>query len=184
MSRIGKTPVDIPEGVKVDITKGNFVTVKGKQGEISQQLPHEVDIKQKDNQIIITRGNESKRMKSFHGLTRAILNNMVEGVTNKFEKKLEIIGVGYRAQVTGNKLDLFIGYSHPIVLLLPDEISIEVTQEKRKNAFITLKSVDKQLVGQVAAKIRSLRKPEPYKGKGIRYVGEYVRSKVGKAAAE
>lgn len=184
MSRIGKLPVDIPEGVKVEISKGNFVTAKGKFGEISRQLSHEVKIEEKDNQILVSTHNESKRQKSMHGLTRSLLQNMVTGVSERFEKKLEVIGVGYRAAAQGQQLELNIGYSHPILLILPPEVEVSVEQEKRKNAFITLKSVDKQLVGQIAAKIRSYRKPEPYKGKGIRYVGEYVRSKVGKAAAE
>lgn len=184
MSRIGKLPVEVPEGVKVEISKGNFVTVKGKNGEIAKQLSPEVKIEQQDNELIISRHSETKRQKSMHGLTRSLIESMVIGVSDMFEKKLEIIGVGYRAAVNGNVLELNIGYSHPVIFVLPDEIVVDVQQEKRKNAFITLKSVDKQLVGQVAAKIRSYRKPEPYKGKGIRYVGEYVRSKVGKAAAE
>lgn len=184
MSRIGKIPVDIPEGVKIDISKGNFVTVKGKHGEMTHQFPTEININQVENQIVVTRDADTKRLRSFHGLTRSLMSNFIEGVTNKFEKKLEIIGVGYRATANGNILELNVGYSHPIVMMISDEVSVEVLQEKRKNAFITLTGVDKQLVGQVAAKIRSLRKPEPYKGKGIRYVGEYVRSKVGKAAAE
>lgn len=184
MSRIGKLPVDLPEGVKVDITKGNLVTVKGKHGEITKQLSSEVKIEQKDDALVVSRHSDTKRQKSMHGLTRSLLEGMVIGVTEMFEKKLEIIGVGFRATVDGQVLELNIGYSHPVLFVLPEEIKAEVQQEKRKNAFITLKSTDKQLVGQVAAKMRSYRKPEPYKGKGIRYVGEYVRTKVGKAAAE
>ncbi len=184
MSRIGKLPINIPEGVQIDISDDNVVTVKGKLGELSQKINKDIKFEVEGNVINATRPSDSKTHKSFHGLSRVLVNNMVEGVSKGYEKKLEVIGVGYRASVTGQLLELNVGYSHPIILQFPKEISIEVQQEKRANAFITVKSFDKQLLGQVAAKIRSYRKPEPYKGKGIRYVGEYVRKKVGKAATD
>lgn len=184
MSRIGKLPISIPDGVKIDVSDKNIVTVKGKLGELSQKINKDIKIEINGTEVIVTRMSDSKTHKSFHGLSRVLINNMVMGVSAGFEKKLEVIGVGYRASVKGQLLELNIGYSHAIIIELPNEVSVEVEQEKRKNAFITLKSFDKQLVGQVAAKVRSFRKPEPYKGKGIRYVGEYVRKKVGKAATE
>lgn len=184
MSRIGKLPIDIPAGVTVDITKDNFVTVKGKLGELKQQINKDMKISVDDGVLTVKRPSESKSHRAFHGLSTALIRNMVVGVNEGFEKKLEVIGVGYRASLTGKLLELNVGYSHPIILQLPDEVTAEVAQEKRQNAFITLKSADKQLVGAVAAKIRSFRVPEPYKGKGIRYVDEYVRTKVGKAAGE
>ncbi len=184
MSRIGKLPINILEGVQIDISDDNVVTVKGKLGELSQKINKDIKFEKEGNVINVTRPSDSKAHKSFHGLSRVLVNNMVEGVSKGYEKKLEVIGVGYRASVTGQLLELNVGFSHPIILQFPKEISIEVQQEKRANAFITVKSFDKQLLGQVAAKIRSYRKPEPYKGKGIRYVGEYVRKKVGKAATD
>jgi large subunit ribosomal protein L6 len=184
MSRIGKLPINIPEGVKIDISDNNLVTVKGKLGELSQQIHKDIKIEIDGNVMNVTRPSDSKTHKSFHGLSRVLINNMVTGVSEGFEKKLEVIGVGYRAEAKGRLLELHVGYSHPIVFEMPEEVNVEVQQEKRQNAFITLKSFDKQLLGQVAAKVRSFRKPEPYKGKGIRYIDEYVRKKVGKAAAE
>lgn len=184
MSRIGKMPISIPDGVKIDVSDGNVVTVKGKLGELSQEINKDIKVEIKETDIIVTRSSDSKTNKSLHGLYRVLISNMVQGVTSGFEKKLEVIGVGYRASVKGQLLELNVGYSHAIIFELPKEVSVVVEQEKRKNAFITLKSFDKQLVGQVAAKVRSFRKPEPYKGKGIRYVDEYVRKKVGKAATE
>ena len=184
MSRRGKLPINIPEGVTVDVSKSNFVTVKGKLGELTQQINQDMIISIEDGVLTVKRPTEQKRHRAFHGLSTALIRNMVVGVSEGFEKKLEVIGVGYRASLQGQLLELNVGYSHPIILELPVEIKAEVTQEKRQNAFISLKSADKQLVGAVAAKIRSFRVPEPYKGKGIRYVGEYVRTKVGKAAAE
>ncbi|NPA67712.1 MAG: 50S ribosomal protein L6 [Chlorobi bacterium] len=184
MSRIGKLPVIIPDGVKIDVSDDNLVTVKGKLGELSQKIHKDIKLEIEGNIINIKRPSDSKEHKSHHGLSRVLINNMVEGVSKGFEKKMEVIGVGYRASISGQLLELNVGYSHPIVFQLPDEVKAEVQQEKRQNAFITLKSFDKQLLGEVAAKIRSFRKPEPYKGKGIRYVDEYVRKKVGKAAAE
>ncbi|MCF6366103.1 MAG: 50S ribosomal protein L6 [Bacteroidales bacterium] len=184
MSRIGKLPINIPDGVKIDVSDDNVVTVKGKLGELTQKIHKDIKFEFEGNVINVTRPSDSKTHKAFHGLSRVLVFNMLEGVSKGFEKKLEVIGVGYRASVSGKLLELQVGYSHPIILQLPEEVSAEVQQEKRANAFITVKSFDKQLLGEVAAKIRSFRKPEPYKGKGIRYVGEYVRKKVGKAATD
>ena len=184
MSRIGKLPINIPEGVKVEVSKSNFITVTGKMGELSRQIQTSIKVDLDDGVLNVTRATDSKEDRAFHGLNRALINNMVVGVSTGFEKKLEVIGVGYRAEIKGKNLELNIGYSHPIIIVLPDEVVVDVQQEKRKNAFVTVKGIDKQLVGQVAAKIRSLRKPEPFKGKGIRYIDEYVRRKAGKAAAE
>jgi len=184
MSRIGKLPINVPAGVTINISKDNVVTVKGKLGELTQKINPEIKFEIDGNVVNVTRPSDSKEHKSFHGLSRVLVNNMVEGVSKGFEKKLEVIGVGYKATVKGQLLELNVGFSHPIIFELPKEITIIVEQEKRANAFITLKSFDKQLLGQVAAKVRSFRKPEPYKGKGIRYVGEYVRKKVGKAATD
>lgn len=180
MSRIGLSPIKIPEGVTVDVKDG-IVTVKGKLGELSQAYS-DVSIKIEDGQIVVERPSEKKDIKAKHGLYRALINNMVQGVAEGFTKELELVGVGYRAANQGQKLDLAVGYSHNIVLNLPPEIKVETQTEKGKNPVIKLSSHDKQLVGQVAAKIRSFRKPEPYKGKGIRFVGEQVRRKAGKSA--
>ena len=184
MSRIGKIPINLPEGVNVEISDSNMITVKGKLGELSQQINKEMVVEVKESEIIVNRPSDSKTHKAQHGLYRVLIDNMVQGVSIGFEKKLEVIGVGYRAQAKGRLLELHVGYSHPIVFEMPEEVKVEVQQEKRQNAFITLKSFDKQLLGEVAAKVRSFRKPEPYKGKGIRYIDEYVRKKVGKAATE
>ena len=184
MSRIGKLPINIPKGVKVEVSESNFITVKGKLGELSRQIQKSIKVDSDDGVLNVTRATDSKEDRAFHGLNRALINNMVVGVSVGFEKKLEVIGVGYRATVKGNLLELNVGFSHPIVIVFPNEITVEVQQEKRKNAFITIKGIDKQLVGQVAAKVRSLRKPEPFKGKGIKYIDEYIRRKAGKAAAE
>ena len=184
MSRIGKLPINVPAGVTIDVSKDNVVTVKGKLGELTQKVHPDIELKMEDGVMQLTRPSDSKEHKSVHGLYRVLVNNMVEGVSKGFEKKLEVIGVGYKASVQGQLLEIHVGFSHPIFFELPKEITVIVEQEKRANAFITLKSFDKQLLGQVAAKVRSFRKPEPYKGKGIRYVGEYVRKKVGKAATD
>ncbi len=183
MSRIGKLPIDLPSGVTVNISKGNLVTVKGPMGELTQQVNPDIIIKVEDNRIILKRPTEQKRHKSMHGLYRSLLSNMVEGVSKGFEIKQELVGVGYRATSNGQILELALGYSHAIYLEIPKEVKVEAVTEKRANPIITLKSADKQLVGQVAAKIRSFRKPEPYKGKGIKFVGEQLRRKAGKAAA-
>lgn len=180
MSRIGKSPVTIPEGVTVD-HKDGVVTVKGKLGELKQEVK-DIDVKIEDNVITFERSSEKSDQKAKHGLYRALINNMIEGVTNGFTKELELVGVGYRASNQGNKLDLAVGYSHNIVLDLAPEIKVETVSEKGKNPIVKLTSHDKQLVGQVAAKIRSFRKPEPYKGKGIKFVGEQLRRKAGKSA--
>ncbi|MCP9201530.1 50S ribosomal protein L6 [Gramella sp. BOM4] len=180
MSRIGKSPVSIPEGVTVDYKDG-IVTVKGKLGELKQEIT-DIDVKIEDNEISFERSSDKSDQKAKHGLYRALVNNMIEGVTNGFTKQLELVGVGYRASNQGNKLDLAVGYSHNIVIDLAPEIKVETVSEKGKNPVVKLTSHDKQLVGQVAAKIRSFRKPEPYKGKGIKFVGEQLRRKAGKSA--
>ena len=175
MSRIGKMPVVIPQGVTVDIQPGNVVTVKGPKGELKRELDHEMTLEQKDNEIIVTRPDDLKRHTALHGLTRALLHNMVVGVTDGFTKTLEINGVGYRAQKQGKKLVLSLGYSHPIEMEDPE--GLESTVEGNK---IIIKGIDKQAVGQYAANIREKRAPEPYKGKGIKYADEIIRRKVGK----
>jgi large subunit ribosomal protein L6 len=185
MSRIGKLPVIIPSDVEVLIDESkNNVTVKGKLGVLSQTINKEISIKVEGNRVLITRPSDSKTHKAFHGLSRVLINNMITGVSKGYEKRMEVIGVGYRAEANGQLLELNVGYSHPIIIEMPQEVKVEVQQEKRQNAFITLKSFDKQLLGQVASKVRSFRKPEPYKGKGIRFTDEYVRKKAGKAASE
>ncbi|MAP80433.1 MAG: 50S ribosomal protein L6 [Aequorivita sp.] len=180
MSRIGKNPVTIPQGVTVDV-KDNVITVKGKLGELSQEFS-EVSIKVEDNQVIVERPSESKSHVAKHGLYRALINNMVEGVSKGWTKELELVGVGYRASNQGQKLDLALGFSHNIVLDIAPEVKVETVSDKGKNPIVKLTSHDKQLVGQVAAKIRGFRKPEPYKGKGIKFVGEQLRRKAGKSA--
>jgi len=180
MSRIGNNPVAIPEGVTVDI-KDNEIIVKGKLGELTQEYSA-VEVKVEDNQVWVTRPSDSKEHKSKHGLYRSLVRNMLEGVSKGWTKELELVGVGYRASNQGQKLDLALGFSHNIVLELAPEVKIETASEKGKNPIIKLTSHDKQLVGQIAAKIRSFRKPEPYKGKGIRFVGEQLRRKAGKSA--
>lgn len=180
MSRIGNSPISIPEGVTVTV-KDNTVTVKGKLGELQQEFS-DVAIRVEENEIVLERSSDKKNIKSKHGLYRALINNMVEGVSKGFTKELELVGVGYRASNQGQKLDIAIGFSHNIVMELAPEVKVETVSEKGKNPIIKLSSFDKQLVSQVAAKIRSYRKPEPYKGKGVKYVGEYIRRKAGKSA--
>ena len=180
MSRIGNNPVAIPEGVTVDIID-NVVTEKGKLGELVQSYDT-VEIKTEDGNIMVTRSSDSKEQKAKHGLYRSLMRNMIEGVSKGWTKELELVGVGYRASNQGQKLDLALGFSHNIVLNLAQEVKVETISEKGKNPIIKLTSHDKQLVGQVAAKIRGFRKPEPYKGKGIRFVGEQIRRKAGKSA--
>lgn len=180
MSRIGKNPVVIPQGVTVDI-KDNVITVKGKLGELKQEYS-DIDIKIEDGEVILERSSDQKDIRSKHGLYRALVQNMVTGVSEGYTKELELIGVGYRASNQGQILDISIGFSHNIVMDIAPEIKVETITAKGKNPIIKLTSHDKQLVGQVAAKIRSYRKPEPYKGKGIKYVGEYIRRKAGKSA--
>ena len=180
MSRIGKAPINVPEGVTVTI-KDSVVTVKGKLGELTQEVK-DIVVKQEDGQIILETTAESKDQNAKHGLYRSLINNMVEGVSQGFTKQLELVGVGYRASNQGQKLDLALGFSHNIIFELPQEVKVETVSEKGKNPIIKLTSHDKQLVGQVAAKIRGFRKPEPYKGKGIKFVGEEIRRKAGKSA--
>jgi large subunit ribosomal protein L6 len=182
MSRIGKLPIEIPAGVTVDVSKDNLVTVKGKLGELSQQVDPEIEVAVEGTQVIVKRPTEQKRHRAMHGLYRSLLNNMVVGVSEGYEIKLELVGVGYRAENQGQLLDLVLGYSHHTFLQLPSEVKVEAVTDKRNNPIVTLKSCDKQLIGQVAAKIRSLRKPEPYKGKGVKFVGEELRRKAGKSA--
>ena len=184
MSRIGKLPIAVPEGVEINVSDTNRVTVKGKLGELQQLVDPAIKVKVEYGNIVLERPTESKDHKSKHGLYRALINNMVQGVTEGYTTVQELVGVGYKADVKGQVLDLTLGYSHHIVLELPSEIQIEAKSERGKNPTITMKSIDKQLLGQVAAKIRSFRKPEPYKGKGIKYQGEELRKKLGKAAAE
>ena len=183
MSRVGLAPITVPSDVTVSIS-GNTVNVKGKLGELSQDVPAVIKLVQEDGKISLERSNEQKQTKAWHGLYRALLANMVEGVSKGFEKQLELIGVGYRATNQGQKLDLSLGYSHNIVFEIPEEVKIETQMEKGKNPKVILRSYDKQLLGAVAAKVRSFRKPEPYKGKGVRFVGEYIRRKAGKTASK
>ncbi len=183
MSRIGILPIDIPQGVTVDIDDNNFVLVKGPKGEVSQKVNVDIKVELIDNQIIVSRPTEQKRHKSLHGLYRSLLSNMVKGVSEGYEIKQELVGVGFRAEAKGQILELSVGFSHDIHFRLPKEVKVETLTERRSNPIITLSSVDKQLVGQVAAKIRSLRPPEPYKGKGIKFVGEELRRKAGKSAS-
>jgi large subunit ribosomal protein L6 len=180
MSRIGNNPVTIPEGVTVDI-KESIITVKGKLGELAQDYSG-VEIKNEDGNVYVTRPSDSKEHKAKHGLYRALVKNMIEGVSTGWTKQLELVGVGYRASNQGQRLELALGFSHNIVIDLAPEVQIETLSEKGKNPIIKLTSFDKQLVGQVAAKIRSFRKPEPYKGKGVKFVGEQLRRKAGKSA--
>jgi large subunit ribosomal protein L6 len=180
MSRIGKNPVSVPEGVTVDIQDA-LVTVKGKLGELTQEFS-EITIKQEEGQLVLERPSEHKDHKAKHGLYRALLSNMIEGVSKGWTKELELVGVGYRASNQGQVLDLALGFSHNIVLELAPEVKVETISEKGKNPIVKLTSFDKQLVGQVAAKIRGFRRPEPYKGKGVKFVGEVLRRKAGKSA--
>jgi len=180
MSRIGNNPVAIPEGVTVDV-KDNVITVKGKLGELTQSFDT-VEIKAEDGNISVSRSSDNKENKAKHGLYRSLINNMVEGVSKGWTKELELVGVGYRASNQGQKLDLALGFSHNIILNIAPEVKVETISEKGKNPIIKLTSFDKQLVGQVAAKIRGFRVPEPYKGKGVKFVGEEIRRKAGKSA--
>lgn len=182
MSRIGNAPIDLPKGVEINVSKGNQVTVKGPKGELIQQIDPDISLSVEDGTLTVARPTDQKRHRSMHGLYRALIANMVEGVTNGFVKELELVGVGYRASNTGQLLELTLGYSHPVIFYVPDEIRVETKMEKGKNPVVRLEGSDKQLIGQIAAKIRSFRKPEPYKGKGIRFVGEEIRRKAGKTA--
>ena len=184
MSRIGNAPIKVPEGVEIKISPENEVIVKGKLGELKQLVNSSIRVTYQDGEITLSRPNDDKDIRSMHGLYRSLINNMVEGVSKGFVIEQELVGVGYRANVQGQKLELSLGFSHPIVFELPQEIKLSATTEKGKNPLIRLESFDKQLIGQVAAKIRSLRKPEPYKGKGVLFRGEIIRRKAGKTAAK
>jgi large subunit ribosomal protein L6 len=183
MSRIGYLPVEIPDGVTVNIDDKNHVVVKGPLGELTQQVDESIILSQKDGVLNVNRPSESKEHKSKHGLYRSLIANMIEGVTKGYEVKQEFVGVGYRAEAKGQRLEMSLGYSHDIIIELPPEVKVEAVTERRSNPIVTLRSTDKQLLGHVAAKIRSLRPPEPYKGKGIKFVGEQIRRKAGKAAS-
>ncbi|MEX1383880.1 50S ribosomal protein L6 [Lutibacter sp.] len=181
MSRIGNNPIALPEGVTLDINK-NVVTIKGKLGALTQEIKDDITVKVEEGSIIVERPSDSKSHKAKHGLYRSLLNNMIEGVSKGWSKELELVGVGYRASNQGQVLDLALGFSHNIVIDVAPEVKVETISEKGKNPIVKLTSFDKQLVGAVAAKIRSMRKPEPYKGKGVKFVGEILRRKAGKSA--
>jgi large subunit ribosomal protein L6 len=183
MSRIGKLPVKLPKGIIVSVANDNTVTVKGPKGELSQKLDPDIKIEIKEDELLVTRPTDQKRHKALHGLYRSLLNNMVEGVSKEFTIQQEFVGVGYKAEAKGQILEMSLGFSHDIFIKLPKEIKLEAKTERRSNPIVTLTSADKQLLGQVAAKIRSLRPPEPYKGKGVKYVGEQLRKKAGKSAS-
>ncbi|MCS6819402.1 MAG: 50S ribosomal protein L6 [Chitinophagales bacterium] len=184
MSRVGKQPIELPKNVSVEIGNNNFIKIKGPKGELVRQFDPDISIEVKEGKLTVSRPTDQKRHKALHGTYRAILNNMVKGVSEGFQKQMEMVGVGYRAEVNKQILTLQVGYSHPVVVLLPDEIKASAKQDKGQNPIITLESHDKELLGLVAAKIRSVRKPEPYKGKGIKFVGEVLRRKAGKSASK
>jgi large subunit ribosomal protein L6 len=184
MSRIGKKPVLIPNGITVTVNTDNTVSVKGPKGELKQAVDRDIKVEVKGNQIELSRPTDQIRHRALHGLYRSLMSNMVKGVAEGYKKQLELIGVGFKASNQGNLLDLALGYSHNIIFEIPKELKLATAQEKGENPKIMLEGIDKQLIGQVAAKIRGLRKPEPYKGKGIRYTGEVVRKKAGKAAGK
>ena len=184
MSRIGKQPVVVPSGVTVTVSKDNQLIVKGPKGELKQEVDRDITIEVKDGQVNFSRPTDQIRHRALHGLYRSLVDNMVKGVTEGFKKNLELVGVGFKASNQGNLLDLSLGFSHNIIFEIPKELSVKTAQEKGDNPKIYLEGIDKQLIGQVAAKLRGLRKPEPYKGKGVKYVGEAVRRKAGKAAGK
>ncbi len=184
MSRVGNLPISLPTGVDIQIAKNNVVTVKGPKGSLHENIDQDITVKMEDGQMTFARPTDQNRHKALHGLSRALVNNMIIGVTEGFTKKLELVGVGYRVTNTGNLLEIIVGYSHPIYFYVPEEVKVETKSEKGSNPTIILTSNDKQLLGQVAAKIRAYRKPEPYKGKGIKYVGELLRRKAGKTSGK
>jgi len=184
MSRIGNAPISIPSGVEIKVENGNVIRVKGPKGELLQTIDPEIGVNIEDGVCTVTRPTEQKRHKSLHGLYRSLIHNMVEGVSEGYVRELELIGVGYRADNQGQLLTVTLGYSHPIMFYVPDDVKVEAIMEKGKPPTIKLSGPDKQLVGQVAAKIRAFRKPEPYKGKGVRFKGEQIRRKAGKTAAK
>ncbi|MBN2682071.1 MAG: 50S ribosomal protein L6 [Bacteroidales bacterium] len=182
MSRIGKLPINIPNGVTVTVDKLNLVTVKGPIGELTQQVHPDITVNVEENEIRVTRPTDQKQHRAWHGLYRSLINNMVVGVSTGFTIKQEFVGVGYKAESNGQLLEMSLGYSHDIIFEIPKEVKVEAVTERRANPIVTLSSCDKQLLGHVAAKIRSFRTPEPYKGKGIKFVGEELRRKAGKSA--
>ena len=184
MSRIGKQPVTIPAGVTITVNAEHVVTVKGPKGELKETINRDISVEVKDGQAVLTRPTDQIRHRAMHGLYRSLVSNMVKGVTEGFKKDLELVGVGFKAANTGNVLDLALGYSHNIIFEIPKELKVTTLTEKGQNPKIFLEGVDKQLIGQVAAKLRGLRKPEPYKGKGVKYIGEQLRRKAGKAAGK
>jgi large subunit ribosomal protein L6 len=184
MSRIGKKPVTVPQGVTVTVGKDNSITVKGPKGELKEAVDRDITVEVKDGEVIFIRPTDQIRHRAMHGLYRALVANMVKGVTEGYKKNLELVGVGFKASNQGNLLDLSLGYSHNIVVEIPKELKVATAQEKGQNPTISLEGIDKQLLGQVAAKLRGLRKPEPYKGKGVKYQGEVLRRKAGKAAGK
>ncbi len=184
MSRIGKLPVNLPAGVTVTVGKDNVITVKGPKGELSQEVNSDIKVSVEDGQLSVTRPSDDRIHRALHGLYRSLINNMVIGVSEGYRKELELVGVGYRASNAGQLLELSLGFTHNIHMMLPPEVKLETKSERNKNPLIILESCDKQLIGQICAKIRSFRKPEPYKGKGIRFVGEVIRRKSGKAAGK
>ena len=183
MSRIGKLPIEIPSGVTVNVSPDRVVTVKGKLGELSQKVDSVIGVAIEDNRVVVSRSTEQKKHRALHGLYRSLIHNMVVGVSEGYEIKMELVGVGYRAENKGQILDLVLGFSHHIYLQLPAEVKVDAVTDKRSNPIVKLTSCDKQLIGQVAAKIRSFRAPEPYKGKGVKFVGEVLRRKAGKSAS-
>ncbi|MCB9032483.1 MAG: 50S ribosomal protein L6 [Chitinophagales bacterium] len=184
MSRVGKAPISIPDKTEISVSDKNVITVKGPKGTLTQPVDRDITVKVEDGQIAVERPTDQKRHKALHGLYRALINNMVIGVSEGYKKELEIVGVGFRATNQGQLLELAVGYSHPVYVLMPDEIKLSTETVKGQPPRVILESIDKQLVGQVAAKLRSIRKIEPYKGKGIRFVGEQIRRKAGKSAAK
>lgn len=184
MSRIGKAVINVPSGVSIDISKGNMVTVKGAKGTLSEQVNPDLSLTLEDGVLVVGRPTEQKRHREAHGLYRSLINNMIVGVSTGFTKQMELIGVGYRVSNTGNMLELLLGYSHPIYFMLPAEVKLTTKMEKGENPTVILEGADKQLIGQVCARIRAYRKPEPYKGKGIKFVGELVRRKAGKTSGK
>lgn len=184
MSRIGKKLIEVPAGVTITVNAENIVTVKGPKGELKETLDRDMKIEIKDGIATVTRPTDQIRHRAMHGLYRSLVSNMVKGVTEGYTKKLELVGVGFKASAQGNLLDMALGYSHNIVFEIPKELSVVTSQEKGQNPMISFESIDKQLIGQVCAKIRSLRKPEPYKGKGVKFAGEVLRRKAGKSAGK
>lgn len=184
MSRIGKQPVVVPAGVTITVSAENVLTVKGPKGQLTQHIDRDITIEVKEGEVVFNRPTDQIRHRAMHGLYRSLVNNMVKGVTEGYKKELELVGVGFKAANTGNLLDLALGYSHNIIIEIPSELKVSTTTEKGQNPKVFLEGIDKQLIGQVAAKLRSLRKPEPYKGKGVKYAGEILRRKAGKSAGK